>query len=77
MGAVRTTFAMVAALIVRRRQLEVLGVAGNREGLGRIGTVSGCLFRLADFINDTINLRTLRHTRYFFDTLPMFSLTKY
>ena len=39
MGAVRTTFAMVAALVVRRRQLEVLGI-GN-------GTVSFCSsFRL-------------------------------
>jgi hypothetical protein len=40
MGAVRTTYAMVAALVVRRRQLEVLGIAGAREErtAGRTGT---------------------------------------
>jgi hypothetical protein len=42
MGAVRTTYAMVAALVVRRRQLEVLafvgvdGVNGGGEGTGTV-----------------------------------------
>lgn len=42
MGAVRTTYAMVAALLVRRRQLEVLGNGGGEpNGNGStIGTVS-------------------------------------
>lgn len=39
MGAIRTTFAMIGALIVRRKQLELLGV-GTNGAAGGSGTVS-------------------------------------
>lgn len=54
MGAVRTTFAMIGALVVRRKQLEVLGVSGSGSSpnisQGGDGTVSA--FYLVEMCED-------------------------